>query len=123
YPGNESLKQTNKQLQLQNEIRLSEVQQKVVREAILNEAKVQGQHILAISVNATPVHIVAEYISQPISNIVAYSKKASRLALKTIGHNGKLWTKGYDKRFCFDQRTLQRRIKYVQLQTPGETGG
>jgi len=118
YPANANLLQSNKNLQMQDEIQLSKVQQKVVREAILNEAKVQGQHILAISVNATHVHIVAEYISQPISMIVAYYKKAARLALKAMGHNGKLWTKGYDKRFCFDQETLQWRIKYVQNQDP-----
>jgi len=114
YPANESLKQTNKQLQLQDEIRLSKIKQKVVQNAIIKEAQSQGQNILALSVNATHVHIVAENIPQPISNIVAYYKKAARLALKSIGHEGKLWTKGYDKRFCFDQKTLKQKIKYVE---------
>jgi len=98
YPANESLKQTNKQLQLQDEIRLSKIQQQIVREAIIKEAQKQGQQIFALSVNSTHVHIVAENISQPISKIVAYYKKAARLALKSIGHKGKFWTKGYDKR-------------------------
>jgi len=123
YPGNEFLKHTNKQLQSQDEIRLSKVQQQAVRKAIVKEAQFQGQRLYALAVNATHVHVVAGYISQPMGKIVAYYKKAARIALKATGHNGKLWTKGYDKRFCFDQRTLQRRIKYVQLQTPGETGG
>jgi len=118
YPGNESLKQTNKQLQLQNEIRLSKVQQQAVRDAVIKEAQSQGQRIYALAVNATHVHIVAENISQPISEIGAYYKKSARLALKTIGQNGKLWTKGYDKRFCFDRASLERRIKYVQCQNP-----
>jgi len=118
YPGNESLKQTNKQLQLQNEIRLSKVQQQAVRDAVIKEAQSQGQRIYALAVNATHVHIVAENISQPISKIGAYYKKSARLALKTIGQNGKLWTKGYDKRFCFDRASLERRIKYVQCQNP-----
>jgi hypothetical protein len=118
YPGNESLKQTNKQLQIQEEIRLSKIQQKAVREAIFKEAKTQDQKILALSVNATHVHIVAENNLEPISNIVAYYKKAARFALKSIGHEGKLWTKGYDKRFCFDRALLERRIQYVQQQNP-----
>jgi len=116
YPGNESLKQTNKQLQLQNKIRLSKVQQQAVRDTIIEEAQSQGQRIYALAVNATHVHVVAGYISQPMGKIVAYYKKAARLELKAIGHDGKLWTKGYDKRFCFDRETLQRKMKYVQRQ-------
>jgi hypothetical protein len=90
YPGNESLKKANKQLQLQDEIRLTKIQQQIVQEAIIKEAQAQAQQILALSVNATHVHIVSENISKPISNIVAYYKKAARLALKSIGHEGKL---------------------------------
>jgi REP element-mobilizing transposase RayT len=118
YSGNDHLMRANKQLQLQDEIRLTKIQQQIVQEAIIKEAQAQGQQVLALSVNTTHVHIVSENISKPISNIVAYYKKAARLALKSIGHEGKLWTKGYDKRFCFDQETLQRRIKYVQNQNP-----
>ena len=116
YPENANLLQSNKNMQIQDEIRLSKIQQQIVREAIIKEAQSQDQQIFALSVNATHVHIVAENNAKPISNIVAYYKKASRFALKSIGHEGKLWTKGYDKRFCFDKKTLQRRIKYVQNQ-------
>jgi REP element-mobilizing transposase RayT len=118
YPENGSLEKTNKKLQLQEEIHLSKIQQQIVREVIIKEAQSQDQRILALSVNATHVHIVAENNSKPISNIVAYYKKAARLALKSIGHEGKLWTKGYDKRFCFDMALLERRIRYVQRQNP-----
>ena len=118
YPGDTNLFQANKQLQKQNEIRLSKIQQQIVRDAIIKEAQSLGQHILALSINATHVHIVAENNSKPISNMVAYYKKAARLALKSVGHEGKLWTKGYDKRYCFDRASLERRIQYVQRQNP-----
>ncbi len=118
YSGNDHLMRANKQLQLQDEIRLIKIQQQIVREAIVKEARAQGQQILALSVNTTHVHIVSGNISKPISNIVAYYKKAARLALKSIGHEGKLWTKGYDKRFCFNRESLERRIQYVQRQNP-----
>ena len=118
YPGNKSLMQANLQLKLQDAVRLSKIQQKVVRDAIIKEAELRGQSVYTLSVSATHIHIVAEYISRPISNIVAYYKKAARLALKTVGHEGKLWTKGYDKRFCFDRATLEQRIKYVKGHNP-----
>lgn len=117
-PENKVLMQANRESQLQGPVKLSRGQQRVVRQAIIREAESQGQSIYALSVQATHVHIVAEYIPQPISKIVAYYKKAARLALKAMGHNGKLWTRGYDKRFCFDEASLRQRIKYVQGQDP-----
>jgi len=41
-PENERLKQANRQSQVQNAVRLSEAQQKAVREAILREAASRG---------------------------------------------------------------------------------
>jgi len=118
YPPNKALMQINKQLQLRDAVKLSEVQQKLVRDAIVKEAELQGQQIYALSVQSNHVHIVAEYTPQPISKVVACYKKAGRIVLKAMGHNGKLWTRGYDKRFCFDETTLKQRIRYVQGQNP-----
>jgi REP element-mobilizing transposase RayT len=118
YPANKNLLQSNKQTKLQDAVKLSKAQQKAVREAILKEAALQGQRIYALSVMPTHVHLVAEYTPQPVSKIVAYYKKAVRVALKSAGHNGRLWTKGYDKRFCFDKESLTKRIRYVDNQNP-----
>ncbi len=117
-PENKALMESNKQLQLQDAVKLSKTQQQFVRKAIAEHARLQGQLIYALSVQSNHVHIVAEYIPLPISKVVAYYKNAARLALKSTGHNGKLWTRGYDKRFCFDEESLRRRIKYVNSQNP-----
>jgi len=119
--GSAALMLANKRSQLQNIVRLSREQQQFVREAIREEARLQGQRIYALSVKATHAHIVVDNTSQPISRIIAYYKKAGRLALKANGHTGRLWTKGYDKRFCFDRESLGRRIAYVERQDPRET--
>jgi len=114
YDGNKALMQRNKKLQSQDMVKLSRNHQQVVRKAITREAESQDQRIYALSVQSNHVHIVAEYTREPISKMVAYYKKSARLALKAEGHNGKLWTKGYDKKFCFDRAALEQRIKYVQ---------
>jgi REP element-mobilizing transposase RayT len=113
-PANEMLMQANKNLQIQDIVKLSVVQQDTVRQAILKEAILQKQRIYALSVQSNHVHLVAEYTPQPIEKIVAYYKKAGRLALKSLGRDGKVWTAGYDKRFCFNKETLERKIRYVQ---------
>jgi REP element-mobilizing transposase RayT len=117
-PENEQLEQANRQLQVQDAVRLSKTQQKAVHEAILKEAALHDQHIFALTVKPTHVHFVAKYVPVPISQVVAWYKSAARLALKNSGHQGKLWTRGYNKRFCFDQATLEQKIKYIQNHNP-----
>jgi REP element-mobilizing transposase RayT len=117
-PANEKLFKTNRQLQAGDTVHLSPQQRKIVRDAIINEADRIGQKILAIAVYSNHVHLVGEYVHKPIAVIVAYYKKAGRLALKQNGTVGNVWTKGYDKRYCFDQKTLQREIRYVQNHNP-----
>ena len=116
--GSEGLALVNRQLQLQGEVCLSKAQRQAVREAILKEATVQGHNVYAISVQATHIHIVLGRTAEAIEKVVAHYKTAGRLALKGIGCTGKVWTRGYDKRFCFDQACLRRRIEYVQSQNP-----
>ncbi|MBN1796170.1 MAG: transposase [Sedimentisphaerales bacterium] len=113
-PPNDNLLQANKANKKGNTIKLSKQQRKIVHNAILKESEIIGQKILALTVCSNHVHLVLDYFPKPISNIVAYYKKAGRLALKETGLTGKIWAKGYDKRFCYDEMTLNRRIKYVK---------
>lgn len=87
-----------------------------MRDAILKEAALRKQRVYALAVKATHIHIVVQNTRLPIGNMVAYYKKACRPAIKATGHTGKVWTRGYDKRFCFDEASLEARIKYVERQ-------
>lgn len=116
HPGSKGLMQANKQLQLQDAVNLSKLEQQVVRKAIIEEAVLHGQRIYALSVQSNHIHVVVKYNLQPIQKMVAYYKKAARLALRTVGRGGKLWTRGYDKRFCFTEKSLKNRIQYVESQ-------
>lgn len=113
YPPNKSLLKANKTLQKQDTVWLTKKQRFLAKIAILTESSKIGQKLTALSVGSNHIHIVAEYVAKPIEKIVAYYKKAARLALKETGLEGKVWTKGYDVRYCFDNRTLERKIKYV----------
>jgi len=95
-------------------VRLGCKEKDVVREAIIEAAKRFKQKICAIAVRSNHVHIVCEYVDVPISVVAGYYKNAGRVALKKCGVDGRIWTRGYDKRFCFDERSLMERIKYVE---------
>jgi hypothetical protein len=60
------------------------------------------------------VHIVAEYIPTPIGLVVRHYRGAAQAALRKTGFAGRVWTNGYDKRYCFDEQTLKNRIDYVK---------
>jgi len=94
-------------------VRLRHREKTIVRDAILEASKRFKQRILTIAVYSNHVHIVCEYVDVPVSVIVGYYKNAGRVALRENGLDGRIWTRGYDKRFCFDGNSLAERIKYV----------
>jgi len=122
-PGNERLERSNRGLQTSDAVRLSDAEQGIVSEAIRREADRRGQRILALAVNAVHVHLVARCSEEPVGRVVAWYKNAGRLALKKLGHRGRVWTRGYDKRFCFDHDSLETRIRYVESHNSKRTSG
>jgi len=95
-------------------VRLGREERQIVRKAILEAAKRFKQNIRAIAVRSNHVHIVCEYVDVPTGVLVGYYKNAGRKALQKSVHEGRVWTRGYDKRFCFDEQALSERVKYVE---------
>jgi len=111
---NDSLRKENIKRLKAGMVQLTHQEQKIVREAILNKAQTLGQKIYPMAVCSNHVHIVAERISEPIEMVVSHYKNAARIALRANGFVGKVWTRGFDKRFCFNRQQLKSRIEYVQ---------
>jgi REP element-mobilizing transposase RayT len=114
YTENTPLRQANILFQSQGPVRLSAQQQNIVADAIISAAGAENHHIYAIAVKTDHIHIALRYSREPSNKIVARYKTVGRIALKSQGHTGNLWTRGYDKRFCFDQQTLEQKINYVR---------
>ena len=94
-------------------VRLNREQRTIVGEAIVEASKRFRQKIRAIAVRSNHVHIVAEYVEVPMSVLVGYYKDAGRAALKKCGFKVKVWTREFDKRFCFSEEDLRARVDYV----------
>jgi REP element-mobilizing transposase RayT len=94
-------------------VKLGQRGKEIVRNAIIEAAKRFEQKILAIAAYSNHVHIVCEYVDVPIGVIAGYYKNAGRIALQKSGFEGKVWTSGFDKRFCFDDKELKARVNYV----------
>jgi REP element-mobilizing transposase RayT len=113
HPPNKLLYDANKQKLSKNPVKLSKNHRQEAANAIIEKAKELNQKIYALSVFSNHVHIVAKYIPKPIGMVVAYYKNAAQVALRRMGLTGRVWTKGFDKRYCFDEKVLQKKIDYV----------
>ena len=103
----------NEQRLVKEAVRLNITEKQVVRQAIEDEAEKQNVKLDAIAVCSNHVHIVVRYSGCKIEDVVRHFKQAGIAALKKYGMTGKVWTKKYDNRFCFDEKSLQARVAYV----------
>ncbi|MFQ6035053.1 MAG: transposase [Sedimentisphaerales bacterium] len=114
------LEKANKKLQRSETIRLTLEQKKVVEDAVLKEAERIGQEILALAVCSNHIHLVVSSGNESIENTVSRYKNVATSALKKTGLTKRIWTRGFDKRFCFSGEQLEQKIEYVRLH--GKTG-
>jgi len=86
----------------------------VVEDAVVKEAQRFGQEILALAVCSNHVHLVVSSGSESIENTVSRYKNVATIALKKTGLTKRIWTRGFDKRFCFTDEELTQKIEYVR---------
>ena len=113
-PGNQQILLSNRRLQRAKTVKLSPAQRAIVHQTILDEAERIGQTIEAIAVCEHHVHIVARPCRESIGQIVSRYKNAAMFALCKNARVGRVWTHGFDKRFCFTDDEMRCRIEYVR---------
>jgi len=111
---NKGLEQANRKMLIGDRFKLKKEQRDVARRDILLEAERIGEKILAISVCSNHIHVVIGKGGNSVDKVVSRFKSAAYYALRKSGVEGRVWTRGYDKRFCFDENSLAERIKYVE---------
>ena len=93
---------------------LNKSERDIVGDSILTEAQRIGHDIKAIAVCSNHVHLTAIPCNEAIEYIVGRYKNVATAALRKYGRQGKIWTRGFDKRFCFNQQDLQNKIRYIK---------
>jgi REP element-mobilizing transposase RayT len=116
FEGCERLEQANKKMRRDDKVGLRKAEREIARNAILQEAERIGEKILALSVWSNHVHVVIKEGGKPVDMVVNRLKTAAYYSLRKSGFEGKVWTRSFDKRFCFDERALRKRIEYVEKQ-------
>ena len=70
-----------------------------------------GLRIYAMTVQTWHAHFVIGATSHPVGQVAKCAKDAVRWGLRP---GRPIWGDGYDKRFCYDERSVRARIEYVQ---------
>lgn len=112
--ANAKLEKSNEELLKHNKTKIPKRLRKIVKNAILKEAEELGQKVYAITVCSNHVHIVAGSIGKSCGYSVGRFKKAATKSLRELGFTNSVWTKGFDKRYCYHPHELETKIKYVQ---------
>ena len=92
---------------------LSDQQRDVAKNGIHKEAKRIGQHVYALTVRNNHIHLILEKTEDTIESTAHRYKRTATHVLRKEGVKGNVWTKGYDKRYCFNRDDLNARIEYV----------
>ncbi len=116
---NDKLKSANQRQQKYPTVKLNSEQKQIIRDAIVEEAQRINHKIFALAVCSNHVHIVAGVSEESIEQSVHRYKYSATLALRKFGSQGKIWSKGFDKRFCFTDKELENKVRYVRSHHTG----
>ena len=70
-----------------------------------------GLQVYALTVQPWHVHFVVGAAATPVGQVAKCAKDAVRWGLRL---DRPIWGDGYDKRYCFDERSVRARVEYVE---------
>jgi REP element-mobilizing transposase RayT len=110
---NPSLERTNKENMKYSKVSVTSAQREIIEKAITEESASLNQKIYAIAAAKSHIHLVTDCNFISAGSAVSHYKNAARLAMESNGFVGRLWTKGFSVRYCFDENQLDAVIEYV----------
>jgi len=117
--SNPSLERKNKENMKYPKVSLNAAQREIIEKAIIEKSAGLNQKIYVIAVRRNHIHLVTDCNFISAASAVSHYKNVARLAMKSNGFVGRLWTKGFSVRYCFDEDQLNKVIQYVNRHKTG----
>ena len=114
FEGNSYLEKVNRENISGSKVLFDNRQREIAGQAILFKAKKVGQRVYGLAVCNNHVHAVLENTDRLIGDVVSGYKKAATKELRKSGFEGKVWTKGFDKRYCESESEILRKVEYIR---------
>jgi REP element-mobilizing transposase RayT len=112
--GNKGLLQISGEKQKYPTVILNPQEKKIAEQTIIDEAEKIGHQIIALAVCTSHVHILAKPHEQSIDKIIGRYKSITTRAFWEYGRKGKIWARGFHKRYCYTIKELTAKINYIQ---------
>jgi len=113
-PGDEKILERNRKRRKSQAVILYPQEREIVEQTIRTQAEELGHKLEAVIVCCNHVHLLARRHAQSIEEVVGRYKSLTTRALWQQGRKGRVWSIGYDKRFCFTEEDLATKAKYIQ---------
>lgn len=110
---NAMLYAANKRALGQRPVRIGREYREAVRGCLVKQADRMGQEVLVVAVCSNHVHLVVRVIDRDIPQVAQMYKRAATNRLRDFGFEGKVWTRKYDVRNCYDDVGLRQVVEYV----------
>ena len=113
-PDDIKILKRNRKRQKQTAVKLDKKEKQIVKQVIIDEAIRIKQKVEALVVYSNHVHLLARPHSDSIEKVAGRYKSLTTRALWKNGRKGRIWTRGFDKRYCFNEVELEQRKDYIQ---------
>jgi REP element-mobilizing transposase RayT len=84
-------------------------QRDIAFDALIRAADEFGYQLMAVSIESWHVHMLVAHGFDTVPKAAGRLEARMRQAVD----RGRIWTEGYDKRFCFDDETVAKRHRYI----------
>jgi hypothetical protein len=108
-PGNPKLLDHAKALMTSDPVYFTTAQQTILFNALVSASTRYGYQLFCASVESWHLHWLIDHGFDSAATMVGRLKTAMRKALNC----GRIWTEGYDSRYCFTDRDVDTRRGYI----------
>lgn len=109
-PGNPRLLERSRSRLKSPPVYLSATEQDAAFHALVHAAHEFQYTLLAVSIESWHCHWLIDHAFDDVEVMVGRLKTRVRQALD----RGRIWTSGYDARYCFDRKTVEARRWYIR---------
>ena len=89
---------------------LSETEQLAALDALIEAGNEFGYELHAVSIESWHAHVLVSHGSDKVATVAGRLKTRMRQAVD----RGRVWTTGYDRRYCFTEADVAARSNYIQ---------
>jgi hypothetical protein len=109
-PGDPTLWERARGRMVGEPVLLTTNEQDMAFEALVAAADEFGYRLLAVSIESWHMHVL---LSHGLDTVAVAAGRLKTRVRQTIGR-GRVWTAGYDKRYCFREDVVEARRDYIR---------